>query len=339
MRMRISSALRRRWPRRPARPEVRTASALDPGELRSEIEHAGLVLSEPEGDLKGVYLVNGTRLPAYVAIADQVRRLYVCVLTHWWELDRARLREYRAHADLFDAVASPSPEWDRELGFAPIVRSNSSDLWVDDTLWPDLGLERDIDVAESLSVPWLHKEPLTWLREVQATFDERGGGKAVYMTKREPNEKEDARCHHEYERFRELVAGDPRIELKVRSTHDEVLQTYNRAKFLYHPASSDFGPRCITEALYCGCIVVLGRFRWVTTATAHERIWERIVVQDGLRPLPEYEHADVRRWRTARAAREGLLDELERQHPVNRGLQPFTMFSSKRVGASGTAGA
>jgi len=339
MRMRIPSALRRRWPRRPARYDARPAAALSPDELRREIEHAGLVLSEPDGDLMGVYLVNGTRLHAYVPIAEEIRRRYVCVLTHWWELDRGRLREYRALADLFDAVASPSPEWDRELSFAPIVRSNSSDLWVDDTLWPDLGLERDVEVVESVSVPWLHKRPLTWLREVQALLDERGAGMAVYMTKREPSEKEDARCHREYERFRELVADDARIELKVRSTQEEVLRTYNRATFLYHPASSDFGPRCITEALYCGCMVVLGRFGWVTTATADERVWERIVVQDGLRPLPTYEHADVRRWRTARAAREGLLDELEQRQPVNRALQPFTMFSSKRVGTTGAAGA
>ena len=337
--MRITAALRRRWPRRRIRHDARAGHApLDGEELQRQVESAGLVLSEPDGDLRGVYLVNGTRLHVYAPIAAEIRRRYVAVLTHWWELDRARVREYRAHADLFDAVVSPSPEWDRELSFAPIVRSNSSDLWVDDTLWPDLGLERDVDVVECVSVPWLHKQPLTWLREVQALFDERGGGKAVYMTKREPNEKEDARCHGEYEQLKELVAGDPRVELMVRSTQEDVLRTYNRATFLYHPASSDFGPRCITEALYCGCMVVLGRFQWVTTATADERIWERIVLQDGLRPLPEYRNADVRQWRNARAAREGLLDELERRHPVNRALAPFTMFSSKRVDAPEAAG-
>jgi len=337
--MRITSALRRTWPRRRFRHDARAAQApLDREELRRQVETAGLVLTEPAGDLKGVYLVNGTRLQVYAPIAAEIRRRYVAVLTHWWELDRDRLREYRAHADLFDAVASPSPEWDRELSFAPIVRSNSSDLWVDDTLWPDLGLERDLEVVGSVSVPWLHKRPLTWLHEVQGLLDERGGGKAVYMTKREPNEKEDVRCHREYERFKELVAGDPRVELAVRSTQEEVLRTYNRARFLYHPASSDFGPRCITEALYCGCMVVLGRFQWVTTATADERIWERIVLQDGLRPLPEYEHGDVRQWRSTRAAREGLLDELGERHPVNRALEPFTMFSSKRVDTSGATG-
>jgi glycosyltransferase involved in cell wall biosynthesis len=309
---------------------------LDPDSesFRRELDHAGLVLTEPNVQLKGIYLVNGARLAAYERIADAVRRRYVAVLTHWWEVDRRRLREYQAHASSFDAVASPSPEWDRALSFAPVVRSNSSDLWVDDTMWPDLSLERDFDVVESVSVPWEHKRPLTWVREVQAYLEERGGGRAVYMTKREPNEKEDARCHQQYERFRELVEDDSRIELMVRSSQETVLQTYNRAKFLYHPATSDFGPRCITEALYCGCMVVLGRFDWVSTATAHPKIWQRIVVQDSLRPIPNYKPADVRRWHSALAAREGLMDELERWHPVNRAFERFTMFSSKRLTSS-----
>lgn len=308
---------------------------MDPETLSREIEHAGLVLSHPDGELKGVYLVNGTRLAAFARIAKAVRQRYVTVLTHWWEVDRARVREYREHASMFDAVASPSPEWDSVFGFAPIVRSNSSDLWVDDTMWPDLGIERDIDVVESVSVPWVHKQPLVWLREVQAYLDDRGGGRAVYLTKRAPTEKEDKRCHREYERFRELVSDDPRVELAVRSPKEAVLRTYNRAKFLYHPASSDFGPRCITEALYCGCMVVLGPFTWVGTATAHPMIWRRIAVQDGLRPLPVYEHEDVRQWRSTRVAREELLDVLEQQQNVNRAIEPFTMFSSKRLTDSG----
>ena len=308
---------------------------MDPETLEREIEHAGLVLSHPDGELKGVYLVNGTRLPAYARIAKAMRERYVTVLTHWWEVDPARVREYRGYASMFDAVASPSREWDRVFDFAPIVRSNSSDLWVDDTMWPDLGIERDIDVVESVSVPWVHKRPLVWLREVRASLDDRGGGRAVYMTTREPTEKEDTRCHREYERFRELVSDDPRVELAVRSSKEEVLRMYNRAKFLYHPASSDFGPRCITEALYCGCMVMLDPFEWVSTATAHPMIWRRIVVQDGLRPLPAYEHADVRQWRSTQAAREELLDALERQQNVNRAIEPFTMFSSKRLTDSG----
>ena len=312
---------------------------LDPVTLEREIEHAGLVLSDPDGELKGVYLVNGTRLTAFARIAKVVRERYVTVLTHWWEVDRARVREYRRYASLFDAVASPSREWDRVFSFAPIVRSNSSDLWVDDTMWPDLRIERDIDVVESVSVPWVHKQPLVWLRDVQAYLDDRGGGRAVYMTKREPMEKEDMRCHREYERFRGLVSDDPRIELAVRSSQEAVLRTYNRAKFLYHPANSDFGPRCITEALYCGCMVVLGPFEWASTATAHPMIWGRIVVQDGLRPLPAYEHADVRQWRSTRMAREELLDALERQQNVNREIEPFTMFSSKRLTDSGVGSA
>lgn len=311
---------------------------MDPETLGREIEHAGLVLSHPDGELKGVYLVNGTRLAPFARIAEAVRRRYVTVLTHWWEVDEARVREYREHAGLFDAVASPSPEWDRAFSFAPIVRSNSSDLWVDDTMWPDLGIERDIDVVGSVSVPWVHKRPLVWLRDVQAHLDEQGGGRAAYLTKREPNEKEDKRCHREYERFRELVGEDPRIEIAVRSSKEAVLRTYNRAKFLYHPASSDFGPRCITEALYCGCMVVLGPFPWVSTATAHPMIWRRIAVQDGLRPLPDYEHADVREWRSTRAAREELMDTLERRHDVNRVIEPFTMFSSKRLTDAGVDG-
>lgn len=312
---------------------------MDPEILRREIEHAGLVLSHPDGELKGVYLVNGTRLAAFARIAEAVRGRYVTVLTHWWEVDRARVREYRAHASMFDAVASPSREWDRVFSFAPIVRSNSSDLWVDDTMWPDLGIERDIDVVGSVSVPWVHKRPLVWLREVQAYLDDRGGGRAAYLTKREPNEKEDRRCHREYEQFRELASDDPRIEIAVRSSKEAVLRTYNRATFLYHPASSDFGPRSITEALYCGCMVVLGPFEWVSTATAHPMIRRRIAVQDGLRPLPVYEHADVRQWRSTRAAREELMDVLERQQNVNRVIEPFTMFSSKRLTDLGVDGA
>lgn len=331
------SARRFRWPWQPARAaRGASSSPLDPESFRRDLEHAGLVLTEPDGELKGVYLVNGTRLPEYAGIAGAVHASYVTVLSHWWELDRRRLREYRASADLFDAVASPSPDWDLTLSFAPIVRSNSSDLWVDDTMWPDLGLGRDIDVVESVSVPWVHKRPLTWLRDVQAYLDARGGGRAVYMTKREPNEKESEQCHREYARLKELVDEDPRIELWVRSSHETVLGAYNRAKFLYHPASSDFGPRCITEALYSGCMIVVGPFDWVSTATAHPSIWERIIVQDGLRSLPEYEHGDVRRWRSTRDAREGLLDELERIHPVNRRLEAFTMFSSKRLSSSET---
>jgi glycosyltransferase involved in cell wall biosynthesis len=326
---------RPRWPWPRVRlPDPSRAPSLPGNELARLREHAGLTLSPPVDGLKGVYLVNGTRLDAYALIARQLRSEYATCLTHWWELDRRRLREYRALAPYFDAVASPSEEWDRVLSFAPIVRSNSSDLWVDDAMWPDLGLERDLEVVESVSVPWVHKRPLVWLTEVQALLDRLGGGGAVYMTKREPNEKEDARCHREYERFRELVAEDPRIELLVRSPLETVVRTYNRAKRLYHPASSDFGPRCITEALYCGCIVVLGRFPWVSTATASPEVWKRIVVQDGLLPAPEYSEGDVRRWRTAQAARTHLLDVLEAKQPVNRDIESFTMFSSKRVGSS-----
>jgi len=292
---------------------------------------AGFVLTVPASEGKGVYLVNGTRLREFQAIATEVRSNYVVVLTHWWELGDERLREYRRSAALFDCVVSPDSDWDRKLGFAPIYRSNSLDLFVDDTMWPLLDLPRDVDVVESVSVPWTHKRPYAWLEHVRGYLDRNGGGRAVYMTKREPSRKEDDACHREWARFRSEVEEDPRVEVRVGSSQDDVVQLYNRAQFLYHPSWSDFGPRCIVEALYCGAIAVIGKYPWAGTATATPELWQRILIRKRLRDLPEHTVVDVRRWQTARGMREGLLTFLSERHSVNTEIEPFSMFSSTRI--------
>jgi hypothetical protein len=306
---------------------------------------AGFVLTEPSEDGRGVYLVNGTRLPEFEAIASEVRERYVTVLTHWWELSPGRLREYRRLAPLFDCVVSPSLAWDRRLGFAPIYRSNSLDLFVDDTAWPLLDTPRDIDFVESVSVPWVHKRPLAWLGDVRRYLDRKGGGTAVYMTKREPNEKEDERCHRDWQRFLDETAGDKRISLRIGCSQHEVLELYNRSRFLYHPASSDFGPRCIWEALYAGAIAVIRPYPWASTATANAAIWQRIMIRKRLDDLPDHTVVDVRQWQTALGVRRGLVDMLTERHAVNRRIEPFTMFSSTRIavdassaGGAGAAG-
>ena len=305
---------------------------MDPETLEREIEHAGLALSHPDGELKGVYLVNGTRLAAFARIAEVVRQRYVTVLTHWWEVDRARVREYRGYASMFDAVASPSSEWDRVFDFAPIVRSNSSDLWVDDTMWPDLGIERDIDVVESVSVPWVHKRPLVWLREVQR-LPGRPGRRTC--------------CVHDETRADGERGPDAATETTSSSASSSAMTrasssrcaprrrrfsgpTTVRSSSITRPAAISghaASPRPCTAGAW-SCSV---RSRGSSTATAHPMIWRRIAVQDGLRPLPAYEHADVRQWRSTQVAREELLDALERQQNVNRAIEPFTMFSSKRA--------
>ena len=116
------------------------------------------------------------------------------------------------------------------------------DLLVDDTLWPLLDLPRDIEVADSTSVPWALKRPLRWLSEVQTHLDRVGGGRAVYLTKREPGEKEDAACHRDWERFREEVERDDRIDLRIRSSLEDVVQMLNRAKYLFHPSTASSRP-------------------------------------------------------------------------------------------------
>jgi hypothetical protein len=151
------------------------------------------------------------------------------------------------------------------------------------------------------------------------------------MTKREPGEKETGECHSEWDRFRAEAADDPRIEVCVGSSLEEVLERYNRARFLYHPSWSDFGPRCIVEALYCGAIAVIGKFPWSGTATATPELWDRILIRNRLTDLPEHTVVDVRRWQTARGVREGLLTLLSEHHAVNVELEPFSMFSSTRV--------
>jgi hypothetical protein len=323
--------LRRTWGR--LRRRIGGAPPAPPivGDSDALFGSAGFVLTTPLDDAKGVYLVNGKRLREFEVIASDVRRSYVVVLTHWWELGEERLREYRRNAALFDCVVSPDRDWDRKLGFAPIYRSNSLDLFVDDTMWPLLDLPRDVDVVESVSVPWVHKRPRAWLDHVRAYLDRRGGGRAVYMTKREPTDKEDDACHREWGRFLADAASDTRIEVRVGSSQQDVVELYNRARFLYHPSWSDFGPRCIIEALYCGAIVVIGKFPWSGTATATPELWQRIVVRNGLEDLPEHSVVDVREWQTARGVREGLLEFLSEGHVVNTEIEPFSMFSSTRV--------
>ncbi len=293
---------------------------------------AGEVLSPPVGDAKGIFLVNGTRLRFYRPIAAKVRSEYAAVLVHFWAIHPERIEEYRRAEGVFDAVVSPNADYDGRLAFAPIYRSNGMDLLVDDTLWPLLDLPRDIEVVDSTSVPWTLKRPLHWLSEVQEHLARIGGGRAVYLTKREPGEKEDAACHRDWERFRAEVERDERIELRIRSSLDEVVRLLNRAKFFFHPSTSEFAPRAVIEGLYCGAIGVAGPFDWVETISTRPEVRERLVVRERLADLPAHEVVDIRRWQTARDLREGLVDFLvEHGHHVNPAVGTFSMFSSKRI--------
>ena len=293
---------------------------------------AGEVLAPPTEDTKGIFLVNGTRLRSYEPMAAKIRREYAAVLIHFWEIGPDRLAQYQHAAPLVDAVVSPNAEYDRRLGFAPIYRSNGMDLLVDDTLWPLLDLPRDIEVVDSTSVPWALKRPLFWLSETRAHLDRIGAGRAVYLTKREPGEKEDAACHRDWERFRAEVDRDDRIELRIRSSLDDVVEVLNRTKFLFHPSISEFAPRAMIEALYCGAIGVAGPFEWVTTLSTRPEVRERVVVRERLAGLPEHDVVDIRRWQSARALREGLVDFLVGHgHRVNPSVGTFSMFSSKRI--------
>jgi hypothetical protein len=295
---------------------------------------AGEVLSAPVEDVKGIFLVNGTRLRFFEPLADTIRADYATVLVHFWAIHESRIAEYRHAAGLFDAVVSPNAEYDARLGFAPVYRSSGMDLLVDDTMWPLLALPRDIEVVDSTSVPWALKRPLGWLSEVQAHLDRRGGGRAVYLTKREPGEKEDAACHRDWERFRAAVDDDERIELRIRSTLEEVVTTLNRARFMYHPSTSEFAPRAVIEALYCGALGVAGPFDWVSTISTHPEVRERLLVRERLADLPDHDVVDIRQWQTARGVREGLVAFLaDRGHRVNPAVGTFSMFSSKRIGA------
>jgi len=271
-----------------------------PEEEAAAFGAAGEVLSPPEGDAKGIFLVNGTRLRFYEPLAAKVRTEYAAVLVHFWEIDAGRLAEYRHAAPLFDAVVSPNADYDTRLAVAPIYRSNGMDLLVDDSLWPLL--------------------------------DRIGGGRAVYLTKREPSEKEDASCHRDWARFREEVDRDDRIELRIRSSLDEVVRMLNRSKFLFHPSNSEFAPRAVIEALYCGAVGVAGAYDWVKTVSIRPEVRERVLVREGLVELPEHEVIDIRRWQTARNLREGLVDFLaEHGHRVNPAVETFSLFSSKRI--------
>jgi len=303
-----------------------------PEERAAAFAAAGEVLSPPAGDTRGIFLVNGTRLRYYEPLAATIRAEYATVLIHFWEIGAERLAQYRSAAPLLDAVVSPNAGYDAKLGFAPIYRANGMDLLVDDTLWPLLDLPRDIEVADSTSVPWALKRPLHWLAETRAHLDRVGGGRAVYLTKREPGEKEDAACHRDWERFRAEIEGDDRIELRVRSSLEDVVDVLNRTKFLYHPSNSEFAPRAVIEALYCGAIGVAGPFDWVETISVHPEVRARVLVRERLADLPEHERVDIRRWQTARGLRDGLVDFLaERGHRVNPAVGTFSMFSSKRI--------
>jgi hypothetical protein len=157
----------------------------------------------------------------------------------------------------------------------------------------------------------------------------------VYLTKREPGEKEDDRSHREWERFLAEAARDGRIEVRVRSSLDDVVETLNRARFMFHPSTSEFAPRAVIEALYCGALAVAGPYEWVETMSVHQEVRRRVLVRDGLRDLPDHDVVDIRRWQTARQVREGLVDFLAGHgHRVNGELEVFSMFSSKRIDAT-----
>jgi len=316
---------------RRVRPEQRVR-IVTPEDEAAAFGSAGEVLAPPTEEAKGIFLVNGTRLRFYEPMAAKIRGEYAAVLIHFWEIGPERLAQYRRAAPLVDAVVSPNAEYDRRLSFAPIYRSNGMDLLVDDTLWPLLDLPRDIEVADSTSVPWTLKRPLFWLSETQAHLDRVGGGRAVYLTKREPGEKEDAACHRDWERFRTEVDSDERIELRIRSSLVEVVQVLNRTRYLFHPSNSEFAPRAMIEALYCGAIGVAAPFDWVKTVSTRPEVRKRVVVRERLIDLPEHDLVDVRRWQSARGLREGLVDFLvERGHRVNTAVGTFSMFSSKRI--------
>jgi hypothetical protein len=309
-----------------------------PEDEAAAFKAAGEVLSPPTGETKGIFLVNGTRLRFYEPLAAKIRAEYATVLIHFWEIDAERLAQYRHAAPLIDAVVSPNANYDARLAFGPIYRSNGMDLLVDDSLWPLLDLPRDIEVVDSTSVPWALKRPLLWLSETQAHLDRIGGGRAVYLTKREPGEKEDAACHRDWARFREAVDCDERIELRIRSSLDDVVRILNRAKFLFHPSNSEFAPRAVIEALYCGAVGVAGAYDWVETVSTRPEVRERILVRKRLVELPEHDVVDIRRWQTARSLREGLVDFLaEHSHRVNPAVATFSMFSSKRIEGSASS--
>ena len=326
--MRGVARLRRRLGREQIQPPV----DLGP-ERRSEATRlSGVVLTEPADDAKGVFLVNGTHLRFFVPIAGDLRRDYVTVLTHWWAMSKVRLREYRRHAPLFDCVVSPSAGYDTLFDFAPTFRAHTADLVVDDELWPLLDLPRDIDVVESVSIPWATKRPLAWLDGARRLLDTRPDGRAVYMAKREPGAKESERDRLEWRQFRTLAEADGRITVLVGATQEDVAGLYNRARFLYHPSDREFGPRCVLEALYCGAVVLVDDYPWRETATTREELRRRVVVAEGLREVPAHDVVDVREWQTARGVRTALVELLAESHRVNRDVAAFAMFSNVRVG-------
>lgn len=295
------------------------------------INRCGIALTEPDGNKKGVFLLNGTRLTDFDLVWRRLRQRYVIVLTHHWALQDYLLREYNKRARRFDCVISPNEECDRLLSFAPIFRSNSVDLLVDDQMWPRLNGVRDIDVVDSVAVPWLLKQPIKWLDEVQRHLDRKGAGRAVYVLKRAPNAKEDDECRRQFDLFRRRLSADARIELRIGVEQREMCEIYNRAKVIYHPSNSEFGCRSILEAMYCGAWAVVEPYDWARAASTDSRIQALVRVQQGLDPLPTGELPDIRQWMTANGVRTRLIEFLGRTHDVSATLRPFTMFSHVHI--------
>lgn len=299
---------------------------------RSEvINRCGIELSEPRDDLKGVFLLNGTRMSEYDLVWRHLRANYVIVLTHYWALLDYILEGYRSRSHLIDCVVSPDPETDKLLNFAPVFRSNSVDLLVDDELWPRMNLNRDITIMDSVSVPWPLKRSLRWFEETRRFLDRAGEGCAVYKIKREPGEKEDSECHREYERFRTLVDSDNRFEIKCEVDHQELVELYNRTRALYHPSSSEFGSRCVIEAMYCGAWVIVEPFAWTNGASAIPEVQKLVQIQEGLHFIPSKPLPDVRMWQTARSVRSKLMEFLQLNHRINPEIKSFTMYSHVRI--------
>lgn len=297
------------------------------GDRDAVVNRCGIKLSEPDGSSKGIFLLNGTKLPDFDLVSGYLRDRYVIVLTHHWKILDYILAEYRKRAGQFDCVVSPNGEFDRILDFAPPFRSNTVDLLVDENQWPRLKLDRDIDVVDSVSVPWALKQPLKWLDEVQRYLDRQGSGRAVYLMKREPGVKEDEECRLLFREFKRKVAEDKRIELCIGVEQSEMVNVYNRAKIIYHPSNSEFGCRAILEAMYCGARPVLEPYDWAKAAAIDGNIMSEIRVQGGLNPFPEAGMPDIRQWLTAGGLREKLAAFLACSHKVNTRITSFTMFS------------
>lgn len=309
----------------------RISFGLGLGDRAAAINRCGVALTEPLENNKGIFLLNGTRLMDFDLIRRYLRERYVIVLTHHWAIQDYILREYKKRKAWFDCVVSPNEECDRLLGFAPVFRSNTVDLLVDDQLWPRRNLVRDIDVVDSVAVPWLLKQPIKWLDEVQRRLDRSGTGRAVYVLKREPNSKEDDECRHQFDIFRQRLAADARIEIRIGVEQQEMCEIYNRAKVIYHPSNSEFGCRSILEAMYCGVWPVIEPYEWSKAASTNSHIQALVHVQKGLESLPIGDLPEIRQWQTASGIRTRLIEFLRRTHDVSAIVKPFTMYSHVHI--------